>query len=161
MAEFKTMLLNSDCTIAYYSKKATKDYATLKCKIKQEYPSEEEITIFKEAISDFYDNTIDKNLKYKIKFDIQNMGFIGFTTIYECGNCFRTEKSMIINEKILINTTIIIGNSKLKFVLDSIFSLLTPIRPIIFKCTDSIKEDSLDNNEKSDINNILTSLFDW
>jgi hypothetical protein len=161
MTDFKTMLLNDDCTIAYYSKKPSKAYATLKCKIKKEYPSEEEIKIFKEAISDFYDNTIDKNLKYKIKFDIQNMGFIGFTAIYECGNCFRTEKSIIINENILINTTIFIGNSKLKFVLDSIFSLLTPIRPIIFKCTDSIKDQSLDNTEKSDINNTLTTLFDW
>ena len=69
MDEFKIILLNDDFTIAYYSKKKTRDYATLKCKIKKEYPSDEEIKAFIDSINDFYANKIDKNINYKIKLD--------------------------------------------------------------------------------------------
>ena len=78
MDEFKIILLNDDFTIAYYSKKKDKDYATLKCKIKKEYPSDEEIKAYINSINDFYANKIDKNIKYKIKLDTAQIGFIGF-----------------------------------------------------------------------------------
>ena len=35
MDEFNIILLNDDFTISYYSKKTTRDYSTLKCKIKK------------------------------------------------------------------------------------------------------------------------------
>ena len=59
-------------------KKRDKDYATLKCKIKKEYPSDEEIKAYINSINDFYANKIDKNIKYKIKLDTAQIGFIGF-----------------------------------------------------------------------------------
>ena len=69
MDEFKTILLNDDFSIAYYSKKKNKDYATLKCKIKKEYPSDEEIKAYIDSINDFYANgkefVIDENKKEK------------------------------------------------------------------------------------------------
>lgn len=161
MAEFKTILLNDNFTIAYYSKKINKEYATLKCKIKKELPDVCEVRSFIDAIEDFYDNKIDTSIKYKIKLDTLNIGFIGFGNIYECVNSFRTEKSLLINKDILIDSTIFISNSKLKYLLETIFILLKPLKPIHFKCTDNINEESLDNTEKTDINNALENLFGW
>ena len=103
MDEFKIILLNDDFTIAYYSKKKTRDYAILKCKIKKEYPSDEEIKAFIDSINDFYANKIDKNINYKIKLDTEKIGFIGFTNVYECVKCFRNENTVSINETILIS----------------------------------------------------------
>ena len=72
MDEFKTILLNDDFSIAYYSKKKNKDYATLKCKIKKEYPNDEEIKAYIDSINDFYVNKINKNIKKKEKISIKN-----------------------------------------------------------------------------------------
>src|SRR5210317_1346507 len=138
MDEFKTILLNDDFSIAYYSKKKNKDYATLKCKIKKEYPNDEEIKAYIDSINDFYVNKINKNIKYKIKLDTAQIGFIGFTNVYECVKCFRNENTVSINEAILIDTTIFISNSKLKYLLETIFTFLQPSRPVIFKCSDDI-----------------------
>jgi hypothetical protein len=159
MTEFKIILLNDDFTVAYYSKKSTKDYATLKCKIKKELPDDTEYDSFINAINDFYDNKIDENLPYKIKLNTQNMGFIGFTRVYNCVKCFRNDKTVIINEKILIESTIFIANSKFKYLLDTIFLFLNPTRPVIFKCSDDIND--LEKFEKTDIDNTLSELFNW
>lgn len=156
MDEFKNILLNDDFTIAYYSKKKNKDYATLKCKIKKEYPSDEEIKAYINSINDFYANKIDKNIKYKIKLDTTQIGFIGFTNVYECVKCFRNENTVSINENILIDTTILISNSKLKYLLETIFTFLQPSRPIIFKCSDDIS--TLNETEENDIS---SSMFDF
>jgi len=156
MDEFKNILLNDDFTIAYYSKKKNKDYATLKCKIKKEYPSDEEIKAYINSINDFYANKIDKNIKYKIKLDTAQIGFIGFTNVYECVKCFRNENTVSINENILIDTTIFISNSKLKYLLETIFTFLQPSRPIIFKCSDDIS--TLNETEENDIS---SSMFDF
>ena len=159
MTEFKTILLKDDFTLAYYSKKSNKDYATLKCKIIKELPSEEEVKSFIKAIKDFYETNIDTNLQFKIKLDIKDIGFIGFSNAYECVKCFRTEKAFEINNSILIDTTILIANSKMKYMLDSIFLLLNPVKPVIFKCSDDII--NLEKSEQVDITNTLTTLFDW
>ena len=156
MSEFKNILLNNNFCIAYYSKKKEKDYATLKCKIKSEYPTTEDFNTFISSINNFYYNIIDKELKYKIKLDTQKMGFIGFGNVYECVKCFRNEYTISINENILIDTTIFISNSKLKYLLDSIFTFLHPTKPIIFKCSDDISE--LNNEEQSDITNSIVGL---
>lgn len=157
MDEFKIILLNDDFTIAYYSKKKTRDYATLKCKIKKEYPSDEEIKAFIDSINDFYANKIDKNINYKIKLDTEKIGFIGFTNVYECVKCFRNENTVSINETILIDTTIFISNSKLKYLLDTIFTFLQPSRPVIFKCSDDIQK--LNETEEKDISSSIFDLF--
>lgn len=156
MDEFKNILLNDDFTIAYYSKKKNKDYATLKCKIKKEYPNDEEIKAFINSINDFYINKIDKNINYKIKLDTAQIGFIGFTNVYDCVKCFRNENTVNINESILIDTTIFISNSKLKYLLETIFTFLKPSRPIIFKCSDDIS--TLNETEENDIS---SSMFDF
>lgn len=156
MSEFKDILINNNFCIAYYSKKKERDYATLKCKIKSEYPTTEEFNIFISGIKDFYDIRIDKELKYKIKLDTQQMGFIGFGNVYECVTCFRNEYTISINENILIDTTIFISNSKLKYLLDSIFMFLHPTKPVVFKCSDDIGE--LNNEEQSDITNSIFGL---
>ena len=153
MDEFKNILINNNFCIAYYSKKKEKDYATLKCKIKSEYPTTEEFNTFISSIKNFYDNIIDKELKYKIKLDTQQMGFIGFGNVYECVTCFRNEYTVTINETILIDTTILIANNKLKYLLDSIFMFLKPTKPIVFKCSDDICE--LNNQEQNDITNSI------
>ena len=157
MDEFKNILLNDDFTIAYYSKKKNKDYATLKCKIKKEYPSDEEIKAYINSINDFYANKIDKNIKYKIKLDTAQIGFIGFTNVYECVKCFRNENTVSINENILIDTTILISNSKLKYLLETIFTFLQPSRPIIFKCSDDIS--TLNETEENDISSSIFDVF--
>ena len=157
MDEFKIILLNDDFTIAYYSKKKNKDYATLKCKIKKEYPNDEEIKAYIDSINDFYANKIDKNIKYKIKLDTENIGFIGFTNVYDCVKCFRNENTVSINENILIDTTIFISNSKLKYLLETIFTFLKPSRPIIFKCSDDIS--TLNETEENDISSSIFDLF--
>lgn len=157
MDEFKNILLNDDFTIAYYSKKKNKDYATLKCKIKKEYPSDEEIKAYINSINDFYANKIDKNIKYKIKLDTTQIGFIGFTNVYECVKCFRNENTVSINENILIDTTILISNSKLKYLLETIFTFLQPSRPIIFKCSDDIS--TLNETEENDISSSIFDVF--
>ena len=157
MNEFKNILLNNNFFIAYYSKKKEKDYATLKCKITSEYPTDEEFKIFISSIKHFYDNIIDKELKYKIKLDTQQMGFIGFGNVYECVTCFRNEYTVTINETILIDTTILIANNKLKYLLDSIFMFLKPTKPIVFKCSDDICE--LNNQEQNDITNSIVGLL--
>ena len=157
MDEFKIILLNDDFTIAYYSKKKDKDYATLKCKIKKEYPSDEEIKAYINSINDFYANKIDKNIKYKIKLDTAQIGFIGFTNVYECVKCFRNENTVSINENILIDTTILISNSKLKYLLETIFTFLQPSRPIIFKCSDDIS--TLNETEENDISSSIFDVF--
>lgn len=156
MDEFKNILLNDDFTIAYYSKKKNKDYATLKCKIKKEYPNDEEIKGFIDSINDFYINKIDKNINYKIKLDTEKIGFIGFTNVYDCVKCFRNENTVNINESILIDTTIFISNSKLKYLLETIFTFLKPSRPVIFKCSDDIS--TLNETEENDIS---SSMFDF
>jgi len=158
MNEFKNILINNNFCIAYYSKKKEKDYATLKCKIISEYPTSEEFNIFISSIKHFYDNIIDKELKYKIKLDIKKMGFIGFSNVYECVTCFRNEYTVSINENILIDTIILISNSKLKYLLDSIFIFLKPTKPIIFKCSDDINE--LNDQEQNDITNSIIGLFE-
>lgn len=157
MDEFKIILLNDDFTIAYYSKKKYKDYATLKCKIKKEYPNDEEIKDFINSINDFYVNKIDKNINYKIKLDTEKIGFIGMTNVYDCVKCFRNENTVIINETILIDTTIFISNSKLKYLLDTIFTFLKPSRPVIFKCSDDIS--TLNETEENDISSSIFDLF--
>lgn len=157
MDEFKTILLNDDFSIAYYSKKKNKDYATLKCKIKKEYPNDEEITDFINSINDFYANKIDKNINYKIKLDTAQIGFIGFTNVYECVKCFKNENTVKINETILIDTTIFISNSQLKYLLDTIFTFLKPSRPVIFKCSDDIQK--LNETEENEISNSMVELF--
>ena len=157
MDEFKNILLNDDFTIAYYSKKKNKDYATLKCKIKKEYPSDEEIKAYINSINDFYANKIDKNIKYKIKLDTAQIGFIGFTNVYECVKCFRNENTVSINENILIDTTIFISNSKLKYLLETIFTFLQPSRPVIFKYSDDIS--TLNETEEKDISSSIFDLF--
>jgi hypothetical protein len=157
MDEFKNILLNDDFTIAYYSKKKNKDYATLKCKIKKEYPSDEEIKAYIDSINDFYSNKIDKNIKYKIKLDTAQIGFIGFTNVYECVKCFRNENTVSINESILIDTTIFISNSKLKYLLETIFTFLQPSKPVIFKCSDDIS--TLNETEEKDISSSIFGLF--
>lgn len=157
MDEFKNILLNDDFTIAYYSKKKNKDYATLKCKIKKEYPSDEEIKAYIDSINDFYANKIDKNIKYKIKLDTAQIGFIGFTNVYECVKCFRNENTVSINESILIDTTIFISNSKLKYLLETIFTFLQPSKPVIFKCSDDIS--TLNKTEEKDISSSIFGLF--
>ena len=157
MDEFKIILLNDDFTIAYYSKKKTRDYAILKCKIKKEYPSDEEIKAFIDSINDFYANKIDKNINYKIKLDTEKIGFIGFENVYECVKCFRNENTVSINETILIDTTIFISNSKLKYLLDTIFTFLQPSRPVIFKCSDDIQK--LNETEEKDISSSIFDLF--
>lgn len=157
MDEFKTILLNDDFSIAYYSKKKNKDYATLKCKIKKEYPSDEEIKAYIDSINDFYANKIDRNIKYKIKLDTAQIGFIGFTNVYECVKCFRNENTVKINETILIDTTIFISNSQLKYLLDTIFAFLKPSRPVIFKCSDDIQK--LNETEENEISNSMIDLM--
>jgi S-adenosylmethionine:diacylglycerol 3-amino-3-carboxypropyl transferase len=157
MDEFKTILLNDDFSIAYYSKKKNKDYATLKCKIKKEYPNDEEIKAYIDSINDFYVNKINKNIKYKIKLDTAQIGFIGFTNVYECVKCFRNENTVSINEAILIDTTIFISNSKLKYLLETIFTFLQPSRPVIFKCSDDIS--TLNETEEKDISSSIFDLF--
>ena len=157
MDEFKIILLNDDFTIAYYSKKKDKDYATLKCKIKKEYPNDEEIKAYINSINDFYTNKIDKNINYKIKLDTEKIGFIGFTNVYDCVKCFRNENTVNINETILIDTTIFISNSKLKYLLETIFTFLQPSRPIIFKCSDDIS--TLNETEENDISSSIFDLF--
>jgi len=157
MDEFKNILLNDDFTIAYYSKKKNKDYATLKCKIKKEYPNDEEIKAYIDSINDFYANKIDTNIKYKIKLDTEKIGFIGFTNVYDCVKCFRNENTVSINENILIDTTILISNSKLKYLLETIFTFLQPSRPIIFKCSDDIS--ILNETEENDISSSIFDLF--
>jgi hypothetical protein len=157
MDEFKNILLNDDFTIAYYSKKKNKDYATLKCKIKKEYPSDEEIKAYIDSINDFYSNKIDKNIKYKIKLDTAQIGFIGFTNVYECVKCFRNENTVSINESILIDTTIFISNSKLKYLLETIFTFLQPSKPVIFKCSDDIS--TLNETEEKDISSSILGIF--
>jgi len=157
MDEFKNILLNDDFTIAYYSKKKNKDYATLKCKIKKEYPSDEEIKAYIDSINDFYANKIDKNIKYKIKLDTAQIGFIGFTNVYECVKCFRNENTVSINESILIDTTIFISNSKLKYLLETIFTFLQPSKPVIFKCSDDIS--TLNETEEKDISSSILGIF--
>lgn len=157
MDEFKNILLNDDFSIAYYSKKKNKDYATLKCKIKKEYPNEEEIKSFIDSINDFYANKIDKNINYKIKLDTEKIGFIGFSNVYDCVKCFRNENTVIINESILIDTTIFISNSKLKYLLETIFTFLKPSRPIIFKCSDDIS--TLNETEENDISSSIFDLY--
>jgi hypothetical protein len=156
MDEFKNILLNDDFTIAYYSKKKNKEYATLKCKIKKEYPNNEEIKAFIDSINDFYINKIDKNINYKIKLDTAQIGFIGFTNVYDCVKCFRNENTVNINETILIDTTIFISNSKLKYLLETIFTFLKPSRPVTFKCSDDIS--TLNETEENDIS---SSMFDF
>ena len=156
---FKEILINNNFCIAYYSKKQNKEYATLKCKVKSEYPeSDEMFNEFMNKINDFYDHTINRDLKYKIKFDSQKLGFIGFTNIYNVVKCFRNEKTMKINENILINTTIITSNSKLKFIFENIFNLLQPSKPIIFKDI-TILNDQIDISEQYNILTSLTSVF--
>ena len=156
---FKEILINNNFCIAYYSKKQNKEYATLKCKVKSEYPeSDEMFNEFMNKINDFYDHTINRDLKYKIKFDSQKLGFIGFTNIYNVVKCFRNEKTMKINENILINTTIITANSKLKFIFENIFNLLQPSKPIIFKDI-TILNDQIDISEQYNILKSLTSVF--
>lgn len=156
---FKEILINNNFCIAYYSKKQNKEYATLKCKVKSEYPeSDEMFNEFMNKINDFYDHTINRDLKYKIKFDSQKLGFIGFTNIYNVVKCFRNEKTMKINENILINTTIITANSKLKFIFENIFNLLQPSKPIIFKDI-TILNDQIDISEQYNILTSLTSVF--
>jgi hypothetical protein len=157
MDEFKIILLNDDFTIAYYSKKKDKDYATLKCKIKKEYPSDEEIKAYINSINDFYANKIDKNIKYKIKLDTAQIGFIGFENVYSCVKCFRNENTVSINENILIDTTILISNSQLKYLLETIFTFLQPSRPIIFKCSDDIQK--LNETEENEISSSIFDLF--
>lgn len=157
MDEFKIILLNNDFTIAYYSKKKNKDYATLKCKIKKEYPNDEEIKDFIKSINDFYVNIINKNFNYKIKLDTEKIGFIGFTNVYDCVKCFRNENTVNINETILIDTTIFISNSKLKYLLETIFTFLQPSRPIIFKCSDDIQK--LNETEENEISSSIFDLF--
>tara|TARA_Y100000389_G_C17416944_1_gene494308 strand:+ start:612 stop:1097 length:486 start_codon:yes stop_codon:yes gene_type:complete len=156
---FKEILINNNFCMAYYSKKQNKEYATLKCKVKSEYPeSDEMFNEFMNKINDFYDHTINRDLKYKIKFDSQKLGFIGFTNIYNVVKCFRNEKTMKINENILINTTIITANSKLKFIFENIFNLLQPSKPIIFKDI-TILNDQIDISEQYNILKSLTSVF--
>ena len=157
MDEFKTILLNDDFSIAYYSKKKNKDYATLKCKIKKEYPNDEEIKAYIDSINDFYVNKINKNIKYKIKLDTAQIGFIGFTNVYECVKCFRNENTVSINESILIDTTIFISNSKLKYLLETIFTFLQPSKPVIFKCSDDIS--TLNETEEKDISSSILGIF--
>tara|TARA_B110000459_G_C16473785_1_gene430963 strand:- start:273 stop:749 length:477 start_codon:yes stop_codon:yes gene_type:complete len=157
MDEFKIILLNNDFTIAYYSKKKNKDYATLKCKIKKEYPNDEEIKDFIKSINDFYVNIINKNFNYKIKLDTEKIGFIGFTNVYDCVKCFRNENTVNINETILIDTTIFISNSKLKYLLETIFTFLKPSRPVIFKCSDDIS--TLNETEENDISSSMFGIF--
>jgi hypothetical protein len=157
MHEFKIILLNNDFTIAYYSKKKNKDYATLKCKIKKEYPNDEEIKDFIKSINDFYVNIINKNFNYKIKLDTEKIGFIGFTNVYDCVKCFRNENTVNINETILIDTTIFISNSKLKYLLETIFTFLKPSRPVIFKCSDDIS--TLNETEENDISSSMFGIF--
>jgi hypothetical protein len=157
MDEFKIILLNDDFTIAYYSKKKNKDYATLKCKIKKEYPNDEEIKDFIKSINDFYVNIINKNFNYKIKLDTEKIGFIGFTNVYDCVKCFRNENTVNINETILIDTTIFISNSKLKYLLETIFTFLKPSRPVIFKCSDDIS--TLNETEENDISSSMFGIF--
>ena len=157
MDEFKNILLNDDFSIAYYSKKKNREYATLKCKIKKEYPTDEEIKAFIATINDFYINKIDKNINYKIKLDTEKIGFIGFTNVYECVKCFRNENTVTINENILIDTTIFISNSKLKYLLETIFGFLKPSKPVIFKCSDNIS--TLNETEQSDISSSMFGVF--
>lgn len=157
--EFKEILINNSFSIAYYSKKQKKEYATLKCKIKSEYPENDEVfDDFMNKINDFYDNKINRELLFKIKFDAQNLGFIGFTKIYNVVKCFRNEKTKEINENILIDTTIIIANSKLKFIFENIFTLLQPSKPIYFKNI-NIQNEQIDLNEQDDIKTSLISEF--
>lgn len=156
---FKEILINNNFCIAYYSKKQNKEYATLKCKVKSEYPeSDEMFNEFMNKINDFYDHTINRDLKYKIKFDSQKLGFIRFTNIYNVVKCFRNEKTMKINKNILIDTTIITANSKLKFIFENIFNLLQPSKPIIFKDI-TILNDQIDISEQYNILTSLTSVF--
>tara|TARA_X000000368_G_C23022520_1_gene708654 strand:- start:367 stop:858 length:492 start_codon:yes stop_codon:yes gene_type:complete len=159
--EFKNILVNNDFCIAYYSKKNNKEYATLKCKIKQEFPENDEVfDTFIEKINDFYDNKINRELKYKIKFDSQKLGFIGFTNIYNVVKCFRNDKTVLINENILIDTTIIIANSKLKYIFENIFSFLQPSKPIIFKDNTEINNNEhIDVIEKNDIYKSISTIF--
>ena len=157
--EFKEILLNNSFCIAYYSKKINKEYATIKCKIKSEHPENDEVfNEFMDKINDFYDNKINRELKYKIKFDAQKLAFIGFTNIYNVVKCFKNDKTMEVNENILIDTTIIIANSRLKFIFESIFALLQPTKPIYFKDT-SEETKQIDQNEQDDIKTSLTSVF--
>ena len=157
MDEFKTILLNDDFSLSYYSKKKNKDYSTLKCKIKKQFPSDEEIKDFINAINDFYANKINKNIKYKIKLDTHKIGFIGFTNVYECVKCFKNENAVQANETILIDTTIIISNNQLKFLLETIFTILQPSRPVHFKCSDDMQK--LNETEQNDITKNIFDLF--
>ena len=111
-----------------------------------------------DKINDFYDNKINRELKYKIKFDAQKLAFIGFTNIYNVVKCFKNDKTMEVNENILIDTTIIIANSRLKFIFENIFALLQPTKPIYFKDT-SEETNQIDQNEQDDIKTSLTSVF--
>lgn len=157
---FKEILINNNFCIAYYSKKQNKEYATLKCKVKSEYPESDEIfNEFMNKINDFYDHTINRDLKYKIKFDSQKLGFIGFTNIYNVVKCFKNDKTIAINENILIDTTIIISNSKLKFIFENIFTLLQPSRPVIFKDSTETNSEQIDTIEKNDICTSITTIF--
>lgn len=157
--EFKKILINNSFSIAYYSKKQNKEYATLKCKIKSEYPENDEVfNDFMNKIDDFYDNIINRELYYKIKFDSQNLGFIGFNKIYNVVKCFRNDKTKEINESILLDTTIMIANSKLKFIFENIFTLLQPSKPIYFKDINE-QNEQIDLNEQDNIRTSLATVF--
>ena len=157
MDEFKIILLNDDFSLSYYSKKNNKEYSTLKCKIKKQFPTDTEIKNFINAINDFYINKINKNINYKIKLDTEKIGFIGFENVYSCVKCFKNEKAVQVNETILIDTTIIIANNQLKFLLETIFSILQPSRPVYFKCCDNMQK--LNKTEENDITKSIFNLF--
>ena len=90
-------------------------------------------------------NIIDENLEFKIKLDIKLLGFIGFNKIYQCVKCFINPDTKIINERLLINTTIFIENEKLKYLIESIFYLLKPTKPILIKTKN--KDETLDYSQ--------------
>lgn len=159
--EFKEILLNNSFAIAYYSKKKNKEYATIKCKIKTEQPENDEVfNEFMKRIDDFYDNDINRDLQYKIKFDAQKLGFIGFTNIYNVVKCFKNDKTMDINEKILIDTTIIMVSKKLKFIFENIFKIVKPTKPIHIKINeDNENNEQIDVDEQNTIIETVSSVF--
>jgi len=133
---FKHILINNDFCIASYQLKENKKDPSLKCQIKKNYPTDIEFDDFINSIYNFYNNIIDKNLEFKIKLDIKLLGFIGFNKIYQCVKCFINPETKIINERLLINTTIFIENENLKYLIESIFYLLKPTKPVLIKTED-------------------------
>lgn len=142
---FKHILINNDFCIASYQLKENKKRPSLKCQIKKNYPTDVEFEDFINSLKNFYNNIIDENLEFKIKLDIKLLGFIGFNKIYQCVKCFINPDTKIINERLLINTTIFIENEKLKYLIESIFYLLKPTKPILIKTKN--KDETLDYSE--------------